>query len=357
MMILRNFAIGLFMSLGAAGSVSADDRVFAHIIVIIEENHRYDQIIGNAAAPNINALAEEYGNATHFYGEVHPSEANYVAMLGGNTFGIHDDDAWYCRSRRADVYCSNRQQTNYADHTIQAKSLVDQLAEHGLTWKGYFEAIPAPGSKAVFSRGSASEPAQLYAVKHNGFMNFAGAQRDPRRAEKIVGFEQLARDLASGAMPTYAHIVPNQCNEMHGLSDNAPNARADCGFNNDKGRIARGDAKIGELVRQIQASPIWSALENAAIVITWDEDDAHPHAGEIQGCCGYDPKSPANFGGGHIPTLVITNHGPRGVIDDTLYNHYSLLRTTEDAFKIGEHLGLADDSAHGVATMEKLFWK
>src|ERR1700730_570429 len=152
MMILRNFAIGLFMSLGAAGSVSADDRVFAHIIVIIEENHRYDQIIGNAAAPNINALAEEYGSATSFYGEVHPSEANYVAMLGGDTFGIHDDDAWYCKPGKRDRYCSSAKTNKpYRNHTVTARGLVDQLTEHNLTWKGYFESIPKAGSKIVYS--------------------------------------------------------------------------------------------------------------------------------------------------------------------------------------------------------------
>ena len=65
-------------------------------------------------------------------------------------------------------------------------------------------------------------------------------------------------------------------------------------------------------------------------MITFDEDD-HSTEGP-QGCCGYDPKSPANFGGGIIPTIVITNHGPHSLVDPTPYNHYSLLRTLEDAF-------------------------
>jgi len=63
---------------------------YDHIFVIIEENKSYDQIIGNPSAPIINQLAKTYNLASNFYAEVHPSEANYIAMLGGDTFGIHD---------------------------------------------------------------------------------------------------------------------------------------------------------------------------------------------------------------------------------------------------------------------------
>ena len=133
-----------------------------------------------------------------------------------------------------------------------------------------------------------------------------------------------------------------------------PNVPADCEFDNDADRITRGDRMIGDLVAKIQGSPIWSKPGNVAIVITWDEnEDGRTVKGK--GCCGYDPNSPANFGGGHIPTIVITNHGPRGVTDDTPHNHYSLLRTTEAAFGITEYLGHANDTGAGVRTMVKLF--
>ena len=54
--------------------------------------------------------------------------------------------------------------------------------------------------------------------KHSGFMNFYAVQHDPRRAERIVGFDQLDADLAADRLPNFALIVPNQCNEMHGLA-------------------------------------------------------------------------------------------------------------------------------------------
>jgi phosphatidylinositol-3-phosphatase len=90
-----------------------------------------------------------------------------------------------------------------------------------------------------------------------------------------------------------------------------------------------------------------------AIVITWDEDSSKSDG--QQGCCGSDPASKANFGGGHIPAIVVTNHGPRHVEDPTPYNHYSLLRSTEDAFGIGEHLGFAAQTGKAVRTMTPLF--
>lgn len=327
----------------SATGPTADDRAippYEHIFVIIAENKAYDQIIGNPNAPNLNRLAQTYGSATQFYAEVHPSEANYIAMLGGSTFGIHDDDAYYCNADRVAPFCTHTHEPNYADHTINSRSLMDQLEDKGLTWKGYFEDIPAPGSGEVFAP-SLERP--LYAVKHNGFLNFRSVQTDPEIAQKIVGFDQLAIDLASGDAPNFSHIVPNQCNDMHGL--------AECP--SDDTLIRQSDTHIGNLVQQIMDSPLWSTSGNQAIVITWDEDNGSTVG--AQGCCGYDPNSAANFGGGHIPTIVITNHGRFPIVDATPYNHYSLLRTIENAFGIDEYLNHAGDTEQGVKPMRALF--
>ena len=89
----------------------------------------------------------------------------------------------------------------YVDHTVPGPSLVDQLEAKGLTWKAYMESIPTPGSGAVRWPTAAhpvnGTPAELYAVKHNGFMNFKRVQDDPRRAAKIVGFDVLEHNLKS----------------------------------------------------------------------------------------------------------------------------------------------------------------
>ncbi len=353
--VLFSAAALLVSGLAAAAPATRFEGVprYDHVFVIVEENKDYAQILDPAAAPNIAGLAAKYGNAAQFFAEVHPSEANYVAMLGGDTFGIHDDDAYYCAPGSTRPQCEKSSAPGYVDHTVHAPHLGDQLVAAHLTWRGYYESLPEPGSLAVVasdpSFDNGTRKTALYASKHSGFMNFAGVQSDPRRAEHIVGFDQLDRDLKSGQLPAFALIVPNQCNEMHGL--HGVGVPVDCDGDNKAALIRRGDAYAGELVRRILATAAWSSAGNVAIVITFDEGSGKTR----EGCCGMTPDAPSNFGGGHIPTLVITNHGPRGLRDEAPYNHYSLLRTLEDAFRLDGYLGHAADADAGVRPMLKLF--
>lgn len=355
--MFRNLAFVLALA-GASPAAAASIPRYAHIFVIIEENHNFDHVIGSNAAANFNRLAKQYGLATNFYAESHPSAPDYIAILGGDTFGIRDDDAPYCKPGTTSLpVCDHAAEKDYVDHTIAARSLADQLNARGLTWKGYFEDIPAPG--AADARWPAPDapvagrPKGLYAVKHNGFMYFRSVQDDPQRAQKIVGFDALERDIAAGTLPNYAHIVPNQCNDMHGLR--GTDVPQDCDKSNDPGMIARADRELGELIGKILAAKQWNTPENSAIVITFDEDEGWRLDGHAAGCCGARAGDRNNPGGGWIPTIVITNHGPRGIADATPYNHYSLLRTTEDAFGITEHLAHAADEAKGIVAMTPLF--
>ncbi len=345
--------LGLVGAAAARPAADADVPRYDHVVVIVEENKDYGQILDRKVAPHFARFAARYGNATRFFGEVHPSEANYVALLGGDTFGIHDDDPFYCRAGSTDRLCEGAARPGYADHTVHDAHLGEQLEAAGLSWKGYYENLPAPGSLAV----TASDPrfdngtrkTALYAAKHSGFVNFASVQVDPHRAERLVDFRQLDADLAANRLPNFALIVPNQCNEMHGLD--GPNVPADCTKAHLSALIGRGDRVLGQLVQKIQATRAWRARDNFAIVITFDEGGGKTR----EGCCAVTPDAPSNFGGGHIPTIVITNHGPRRVADDTPYNHYSLLRTIEDAFGIGQHLRHAADTDKGVTPMVSLF--
>lgn len=292
---------------------------YAHIFMIVDENKSYERVMNGEDAPTIAAFAKEYGIATHFYAETHPSEPNYVAMVGGATFGIADDAPF-----------------SAPGHTVDAPDLATQLQAARLSWKGYYESLPEPGSLAIRSG--------LYASKHSGFLNFRSVQLDPRRSERIVDFLQLQQDLRSGNIPNFSLIVPNLCNDMHGAIGLTP---FDCWTT--RNLIRRGDNEVKALVSEIMASDAWSSKTNAAIVITFDEDDA----GGTQGCCGTDSRDSTNAGGGHIPTIVMTNHGPRRVTDPTPYSHYSLLRTIEDAFGIRNYLRHAGDA--GVVPMLPLF--
>jgi phospholipase C len=278
-----------------------------------------------------------------------------VAILGGNTFGVADDDAFYCKPGAKDFGCEKSGRNGYVDHTIDKPNLPEQLSAHGISWKGYFEDIPAPGA-LVWRWPSPKDPVPgkpeaLYASKHNGFLSFKSVQSDPHRTDRIVGFDALESDIKKGTLPAYAQIVPNQCDDMHGLS--GTDVPADCTKSNGTGLIARADALVGSLADKIMHSAAWGSAANAAIVITFDENDDDRDDGHPAGCCGFGDSD--NPGGVWIPTIVITNHGPRGVVDATPYNHYSLLRTTEAAFGITDYLGHAADDSKGVTVMAPLF--
>ena len=185
--------IGLFALLLAA-TMPADTAIprYQHIFVIVEENKDYARIVGSSNAPVITRLAKTYGSASQFFAETHPSEPNYVAMIGGSTYGIRDDDAFYCTPNDSRPYCTHSDRPGYVNHTIDGPSLATQLEAAGLSWKNYEESLPAPGSLAVVSG--------YYASKHSGFVNFASVAHDPQRADHLVGFDVLEADLHAGRL-------------------------------------------------------------------------------------------------------------------------------------------------------------
>jgi phospholipase C len=286
---------------------------YQHVFVIMMENHSFAETFNNPATPNINALANTYGLATDYFGVTHPSEPNYVASIGGNFFGIQDD-------------------APYTTHTINAPSVADQLEAAGLTWKTYQQSLPYAGYTG-FTFPSSS--IALYASKHNPFLNFASIQNNASELAKIVPDTQLEADLATGNVPNFGYIVPDQCHDMHGITGVCSGS--------DPTIFSNGDAYVGATVTAITHADFWQRGNNA-IVITWDEDDFES---SNLGCCD------ANPGGGHVETIVIASHGPRHATDSTPFNHYSLLATIQQAFRLG-CLQFTCDTAN-VPPMTKLF--
>ncbi|MBO0883149.1 MAG: hypothetical protein J2P17_23010, partial [Mycobacterium sp.] len=195
-------AVALSLIAGSAVAVSAPPAsanstklpAYRHVFYIVEENRSFSQIIGNPDAPTFNALATQYSLATSYFGTSHPSEPNYVAMVGGSDFGITDDGS----------YLTNR---------VDAPSLASQLEARGLSWKSYQQSLPFAGFTGTCYPCNASDPSSLYASKHNGFLNFAGVQDDPAEMAKTVPIEQLNTDLANNTVPTFSFIVPDQCHD------------------------------------------------------------------------------------------------------------------------------------------------
>lgn len=287
---------------------------YQHIFYVMMENHTYDEIIGNPAAPHINDLANEYGLATNYWGVSHPSEPNYVASVGGSYYGIQDDAFWQS-----------------AGHTLDAPNLGSQLEQAGLSWKTYQQSIPSDDT-AKQSDFFSPDGSRLYATKHNPFLNFLGYYPPSQwtaELNKMVPDTQLATDLSQGTVPNLAYIVPDQCHDMHGTNACPTDATL----------IPAGDQYVQEIVQEVLRSQTWQTGNNA-IVITWDENDFSPSTG-VPGIAS---------GGGHVPTIVITNHGPRGVQYSAPANHYSLLLTIQDAF----HLGCLQNSCPATGNVQPM---
>jgi hypothetical protein len=305
---------------GAAVVAGAPGRTYDHIFVLVEENTEFSNVIGNTSQfPTINVLASQFGLATNYFGTIHPSEGNYVSLVGGDDYDIQDDNP-------------------YQTHQIDKPSIVDQLEQARLTWKGYFQNLPVAGFTGNCYPSSA---ACLYASKHNGFVNFRHVSSNPAEMAKLVPDTNLMDDLQTGDVPNFAFVAPDQCHDEHGLSV--------C----SDPQLSQGtDAYLKMTVDAIMHSDVWQHGRNA-IVITFDEGETN------LGCCdGGDDPTPA--GGGRVVTIVIRNHQDRPLQDPTPYNHHSLVATIQEAFGLdctfyGQPVGDTCDRQFGVQPMDPLF--
>ncbi len=275
---LRLIAIALCLALlsvyvGAVGpSLATNNSIpaFSHVFEIVMENHEASSIIGSSSAPYMNSLAQKYGLATNYYGIRHPSLPNYLALIGGDTFGITSD----CTT------CF-----------VNAPNLVDQFEGAGKSWKAYMESMPKP----CYIGDSGS----LYRQKHNPFIYFDNIRKNTVRCNNIVPLTQFDTDLQNQTVPDYVWITPNMCNDMH-----------DCS-------VSTGDTWLKTWVGKILASPAWQ--QNGVLFITFDEGSTNA------GCC-------IVAAGGKIVTLVISPLGKPSYQSSIAYDHYSLLRTIEEAW-------------------------
>ncbi|MFL5657357.1 MAG: alkaline phosphatase family protein [Ktedonobacteraceae bacterium] len=290
-------APGTISAHAASAASRSSLKNYQHVFIIMMENTGYDSLIGNANAPWINSAAATYGLATKYYGVAHPSQPNYIAATSGSTNGVTSD----------------------SDVTLNVPNIVDQLEAHGKTWKAYMQSLSlCNGNLLASSCGN-----QLYERKHDPFVSYQDVQSNPARMANIVDFSQLATDLANNTVPNYSWISPDQCHDMHGRGGGG--SSDPCDFSNEQKLIATGDAFLKNTVTQIMSSRAWTG--NSVIFITWDESD-FPF-GDTSGCCDAVP------GGGHVVTLTISHSDHSARTSSVAYNHYSMLATIEDGWKLG----------------------
>ncbi len=176
-------AVTVTASTGGGGIPQA-----GHVFIVTEENTNYASVIGNSSMPYLNGLAQQYGLATQYYANTHPSIGNYF-MLGTGQIITNND--------------------SYST-IVTVDNVVRRLLAAGKTWKSYAEDLPSVG----YTGGDVGN----YARKHNTFALLSDVVNDTAQRKNLVPFTQFASDLANGALPHYSNIVPNLCNDAHDCS-------------------------------------------------------------------------------------------------------------------------------------------
>lgn len=186
-----------------------------HIIIVIEENKSFSQIIGNKDAPYINELAKRGALFTQSYGITHPSQPNYLALFSGSTRGIS---------------------SNTCPLDLSGPNLASALMEKGYSFASYSESMPEASFEGCIWGA--------YMRKHNPAANWK------ELAEYNLPFTAFPTDYTQ--LPTVSFVVPNQSNDMH------------------DGSIAQGDVW---LKKNIEGYAQWAMTHNSLLIVTFDEDD------------------------------------------------------------------------------------
>jgi hypothetical protein len=262
---------------------------YDHIVIVIEENKYYDQVIGNAAAPYINqVLREEGANLTHMYAEEHKSEGNYFWLFSGSNQGVGYKD----------VVPSKKTHKVYPFRT---SNLAQQLIEKGFTFRGYSEDLPVTGSTVVKDGH--------YARKHVPWISFGNIPQGTNPASSTnLQFEKFPSDFSK--LPTVAFVIPNLINDMHDPGSHPETA------------VKNGDAW---LKKNIDPYYQWAKTHNSLLIVTFDEcDDPTDYVGWTDPASKYvdvQNRIAAIFAGAHI------SHGDYE--EGTGVTHVNILRTIE----------------------------
>jgi phosphatidylinositol-3-phosphatase len=187
----------------------------AHVVVVMEENHSYSDIV-RANAPYFHALIAGGASLTHYFAIRHPSEPNYLALFSGSTQGLANDSC---------------------PHSYGAANLASQVRAAHRGFIGYSEGLPSVGYGGC-THGR-------YVRRHVPWTNFRDLPRSVN--QPLSSFpSNYAR------LPSVSFVIPNLDHDMH------------------DGTIAQADSWLHS---HLGGYASWARTHNSALIVTWDEDD------------------------------------------------------------------------------------
>jgi len=254
-----------------------------HIVIVVEENKSFSDVIGSKDAPYLNALARRGAVLTNFTAAHHPSQPNYVDFFAGTPLGVCDDSCI---------------QTPFTAPNLGAAL----LATPGRSFAGFAEGLPP---KPVCDLNG-------FAKRHCPWMDFSNVP-----AAATQSFSKFPKDFRK--LPTVSFVIPNVAHDMH------------------DGKTIAAEVRTGDrwLARKLGAYGRWAQSHNSLLIITWDEDSNENY--KIQCPTIIATAPPAN----RIPAIIAGQHVQRGSRPATAYSHHDLLRTILDMYGIAPFAGTA----------------
>lgn len=274
---------------GGTNPTNSSPPTFAHVFLVIEENHSFSDVIGNSSMPYLNNLASAYGLATQYYADAHPSLPNYFMLTVGAGTSISGS--------AGDAYAG----------VVTQDNVVRALTAAGKTWKCYAESLPSVG----YLGGDTG----AYLQHHVPFVYFSDVQNSPAQASNVVPFTQLAADMATNSLPNYAFIVPNVNDDAH----NCPAGLSTCTSNQ---MLAAADQWLSTNISPLLTS---TSFQNSLLIITFDEAE----------------DTDTEHGGGHVPAVIVSSLAKAGYQSTTLYQHESTLRLMMEGLRVSDLPGAA----------------
>jgi hypothetical protein len=278
---------------GGSGGQSGTVPIFPHVLIVVEENHSFSDVIGNASMPYLNSLASTNSLATQYYADAHPSLPNYFELTVGAGTSITGSEG--------DAY----------NGVVSQDNLVRALTAAGKTWKCYAESLPSAG----YLGGDDG----AYLQHHNPFVYLSDVQNSAAQAGNIVPFTQFASDISSNSLPDYAFIVPNVYDDAH----NCPAGMSTC--TSDQ-MLASADQWLSSNIGRLLAS---SAFQTSLLIITFDEAE----------------DTDTEYGGGHVATVLVSPLAKASYQSTTLYQHESTLRLMMEGLGVTDLPGAAATAA------------
>jgi phosphatidylinositol-3-phosphatase len=256
---------------------------------VLEENHSFSDVIGNASMPYLNGLVAANSLATQYYADAHPSLPNYFELTvgAGTSITVTLGDAF--------------------SGVVTQDNVVRALAAAGKTWKSYAESLPSVG----YLGGDNG----AYLRRHNPFVYFSDVQGSSSEAGNIVPFTQLATDISTNSLPEYAFIVPDVNDDAH----NCPAGMTTC---TDDQMLAAADQWLSTNIAPLLAS---TAFGNSLLIVAFDEAE----------------DSDTEHGGGHVAAVLVSPMVKAGYQSTKLYQHESTLRLMMEGLGVTDLPGAA----------------